>query len=53
MEPKNSGITDCTRIVRVRTLVLGGALLAMLAGGITGGAIGEHFHWDIDRDAGA
>jgi MFS family permease len=35
------------------TLVLACTLLAMLAGGIAGGIIGEHFHWEIDHDAGA
>ena len=39
--------------VAAGTLALGCTLLAMLAGGIAGGVIGEHFHWDIDHDAGA
>jgi Na+-driven multidrug efflux pump len=35
------------------TLVLICTLIAMLGGGIAGGIIGEHFHWEIDRDSGA
>ncbi len=35
------------------TLVLISTLIVMLVGGVAGGMIGEHFHWDIDRDAGA
>jgi Na+-driven multidrug efflux pump len=35
------------------TLVLIATLIVMVVGGIAGGLIGEHFHWDIDHDAGA
>jgi hypothetical protein len=35
------------------TLVLIATLIVMLVGGVAGGLIGEHFHWDIDHDAGA
>jgi hypothetical protein len=35
------------------TLVLISTLIVMLVGGVAGGMIGVHFHWDIDHDAGA
>ena len=34
-------------------LVLIAILFVMLVGAIAGGRIGEHFHWDVDHDAGA